>query len=321
MDWTNKLYTGHAVDILKTFPDKSINMAITSPPYWALRDYQTNPAIWNDGWEGELGAEPDFEMFIQHLCDVFDEVKRVLTDDGTCWVNIGDTYGGSSLGLSYGMKTKGKTSILPDDLEYLPKTTHSRGVYSKSLLLIPFRFAIEMMNRGWTMRNVIIWEKTNCTPSSAKDRFTNNFEYLFFFSKNKKYYFEQQFEPIKNSTLKRCNSWNNQNKGNLYQGLKKANIDKYQQKVLNSEITGRNVRTVWQIPTAGFKGAHFATYPVKLIETPIKAGCPKGGIVLDPFIGSGTTAVAAEQLGRNWVGIDLNPEYIKLARERINGSR
>lgn len=319
MDFYNKLYIGHAIDILKSFSEKSINMAITSPPYWALRDYQTNPVVWNDGWTGELGAEPNFELYIQHLCDVFDEVKRVLTDDGTCWVNLGDTYGGSSLGLSNGHYTTGKNSI-SKNLDCLPKQTANKS-YSKSLLLIPFRFAIEMMNRGWTVRNVIIWEKTNCTPSSAKDRFTPSFEYLFFFSKNKKYYFNQQLEPIKNSTLKRCNSWNNQNKGNFYQGLKKVNIEKYQQKVLDGEITGRNMRTVWQFPTANFKGAHFATYPPKLIETPIKAGCPEGGIVLDPFIGSGTTAVVAEKLNRNWVGIDLNPEYIKLAEDRIYGSR
>ena len=152
----NKIYTGHALEILKSFDDKSINMCITSPPYWSLRDYNTTPVKWNDDWNGELGAEPDFEQYINHLCDVFDEVKRVLKDDGTCWVNMGDTYGGSCLGLSYGVRTKGKKSILKTT-DYLPKVAHSRGIYSKSLLLIPFRFAIEMMNRGWTVRNVIIW--------------------------------------------------------------------------------------------------------------------------------------------------------------------
>ena len=179
----NKIITGHAFDILKSMPEKSVNMCITSPPYCGLRDYQTEPAKWNDGWMGELGAEPEFDQYINHLCDIFDEVKRVLTDDGTCWVNIGDTYGGSGLGLSYGIKTKGKNSILPDNLDYLPRVAHSRGKYSKSLLLIPFRFALEMMNRGWTVRNVIIWHKTNVTPSSAKDRFTVDFEYLFSYTK------------------------------------------------------------------------------------------------------------------------------------------
>ena len=315
----NKIYSGHALDVLKTFENESINMCITSPPYWSLRDYKTNPVKWSDGWKGELGAEPDFNQYINHLCDIFDEVKRVLKDDGTCWVNLGDTYGGSGLGLSYGVKTKGKNSILKTT-EYLPKIAHSRGKNSKSLLLIPFRFAIEMMNRGWTVRNVIIWHKTNVTPSSAKDRFTVDFEYLFFFSKKKKYYFSQQLEPFKNSTIARCKTGCGTNKGASYRGLNKEKFERLQQRILNGEIKGRNVRTVWSIPSANYKGSHFATYNPKLIEIPIKAGCPENGIVLDPFIGSGTTALVAKQFNKNYIGIELNPEYIKLALERINGT-
>ena len=220
----NKIYTGHALDVLKTLPEYSVNMCITSPPYWGLRDYKTNPAIWNDGWQGELGAEPDFNHYIKHLCDVFDEVKRVLKDDGTCWVNIGDTYGGCSLNSSYGIKAKGDTSFL-NSVEHLQKVAHTLGKYSKSLLLIPFRFAIEMQNRGWTVRNVIIWQKPNATPQSVKDRFTVDFEYLFFFSKNKKYYFEQQLEPIKQSTYNRCKTGCGINKGANYQGLNKKNLN------------------------------------------------------------------------------------------------
>lgn len=316
----NKLFTGHALEILKTFSESSINMCITSPPYWGLRDYQTKPVNWSDGWQGELGAEPNFEQYINHLCDVFDEVKRVLKDDGTCWVNIGDTYGGCSLNSSYGIKAKGKTSFLKQ-VDHLQKVAHTRGKYSKSLLLIPFRFAIEMQNRGWTVRNVIIWQKPNATPSSAKDRFTVDFEYLFFFSKNKKYYFEQQLQPIKQSTYARCKTGCGLNKGASYQGLNKANFERLQKRMLDGTIKGRNMRSVWSIASANYKGAHFATYNPKLIETPIKAGCPEGGVILDPFIGSGTTAVVAQNLNRNWIGIELNPEYIKLAKERIkNGS-
>lgn len=277
----NKIYTGHALDVLKTLPECSVNMCITSPPYWGLRDYKTNPAIWNDGWQGELGAESNFNQYINHLCDVFDEVKRVLKDDGTCWVNIGDSYN------------------------------------KKSLTLIPFRFAIEMGNRGWTVRNVIIWQKPNATPQSVKDRFTVDFEYLFFFSKNKKYYFEQQLEPIKQSTYNRCKTGCGINKGANYQGLNKKNFERLQQRILDGTIAGRNKRTVWQIATHAYHGAHFAVFPPALIETPIKAGCPENGIVLDPFIGSGTTAFVAEKLNRNWLGIELNPEYAKLAEERI----
>ncbi len=316
----NKIYTGHALEILKIFPDSSINMCITSPPYWGLRDYKTDSVKWHDGWLGELGTEPDFNAYINHLCDIFDEVKRVLKDDGTCWVNIGDTYGGCSLNTSYGVKAKGKTSFLKD-VQHLQKVAHTRGKYSKSLLLIPFRFALEMMNRGWTVRNVIIWQKPNATPQSAKDRFTVDFEYLFFFSKNKKYYFERQLEPIKQSTYDRCKSRCGLNKGANYQGLNKTNFERLQKRMLSGEISGRNKRTVWSITTHAYHGAHFAVFPPTLLEIPIKAGCPEGGIVLDPFIGSGTTAVVANKLNRKWIGIELNPEYAKLAEERISQNK
>ena len=312
----NKIHTGHALEILKTFPDSSINMCITSPPYWGLRDYKTDSVKWQDGWLGELGTEPDFDAYINHLCDIFDEVKRVLKDDGTCWVNIGDTYGGCSLNSSYGVKAKGETSFLKS-VEHLQKVAYTRGKYSKSLSLIPFRFAIEMSNRGWTVRNVIIWQKPNATPSSAKDRFTVDFEYLFFFSKNKKYYFERQLEPIKQSTYDRCKSGCGINKGANYQGLNKTNFERLQKRMLSGEISGRNTRTVWSIATHAYHGAHFAVFPPALLEIPIKAGCPEDGIVLDPFIGSGTTAVVANRLNRKWIGIELNPEYTKLAETRI----
>lgn len=281
----NKIYTGNALEVLKTLPESSVNMCITSPPYWGLRDYKTNPAIWNDGWLGELGAEPSFNQYINHLCDVFDKVKRVLKDDGTCWVNIGDSYN------------------------------------KKSLTLIPFRFALEMCNRGWIVRNVIIWQKPNATPQSAKDRFTVDFEYLFFFSKNKKYYFEQQLEPIKQSTYNRCKTGCGINKGANYQGLNKKNFERLQQRILDGTIAGRNKRSVWQIATHAYHGAHFAVFPPSLIEPPIKSCCPENGIVLDPFIGSGTTALVAEKLNRNWLGIELNPEYAKLAEERISQNK
>jgi len=320
MDLINKMIVGDSLNSLKQIPDQTVDCVVTSPPYWALRNYGTNPVTWNDGWQGELGSEPDFNQYIEHLCDIFDEAKRVLKDSGTCWVNIGDTYGGSCMGLSYSGHCKGKNSFLPDDLSYLPKTAHARGKYDKSLLLIPFRFAVEMVNRGWILRNVIIWQKPNCTPTSAKDRFTVDFEYFFFFSKKRKYYFEQQIEPFKESTIKRCKTGCNENKGSFYQGLSKENFEKIQQKVLTGQLTGKNKRAVWNISTTNFSGAHFAVYPPKLIETPIKAGCPENGIVLDPFMGSGTTGLVAKKLNRNWLGIELNPEYAKMAEDRINAA-
>ena len=314
----NKILKGHALDVLKTLPECSINTCVTSPPYWNLRDYKTNPVLWNDGWRGELGAEPDFNLYINHLCDIFDEVKRVLKDDGTCFVNMGDTYGGSSLNCSYAVKTKGKTSFLKD-VDHLQKVGHARGKYDKSLLLIPFRFAIEMQNRGWTVRNVIIWHKPNAVPASVKDRFTCDFEYVFFFSKNKKYYFEQQFEPFNPLTYKRKFDDMTETKAKYFQGLGKRKQFLFHQKLLNNELKGRNMRAVWHIGVgSSSKCGHIATYPEKLIEVPIKAGCPENGVVLDPFIGSGTTAAVAEKLNRKWLGIELNPEYIKFAEERLN---
>lgn len=297
----NRIINSDCLTALKLMPDDSIDCVVTSPPYWKLRDYQTNPVIWNakegckhhwknnfctlcNAWQGELGAEPNYHLYINHLCDIFDEIQRVIKSTGTCWVNLGDIYN--------------------------PK--------NKSLMLIPSKFSVEMLKRGWVLRNIIIWQKPNTMPHSVKDRFTVDFEYLFFFVKSPKYYFEQQFEPIKESTIKKAKSKINENKSIFYQGMSKENYEKYQQRVLyDPAYKGRNKRTVWNIATVPFKGAHIATYPPKLIEIPIKAGCPENGIVLDPFMGSGTTAVVAKKLNRNYIGIELNPEYIKMAEGRI----
>lgn len=262
--------------MLRTLPDASVHMAITSPPYWSLRDYNI---------AGQLGLERSYDDYIHKLCDVFDEVRRVLRPDGTCWVNIGDSFSGSS---------GGPPSKRPAKMERfgcrLPATPRS-DIPQKSLCGIPFRFAIEMLHRGWILRNTIIWHKPNVIPESVRDRFTIDFEYLFLFVKSPRYHFQQQFEPATD-------------RGSIRQG-----------------VYVRNKRCVWAIPTKAFAGNHFATYPEALIETPILAGCPEGGVVLDPFLGSGTTAIVAERLGRRWVGIELNPEYVQLARERLRERR
>jgi len=260
---TNKIYQGNCIDVLKTFPEKSIDMAITSPAYWGLRDY---------GVDGQLGLEPTFDLYIKHLCDIFEETKRVLKDTGTLWIVIGDSY--------YHNRTK------DNEIQSINKNQKSghpiniekqKGIKPKSLVGIPFRFAIEMINRGWILRNTLIWYKNNVMPSSVKDRFTVDFEYLFFFSKQGKYYFEQQ-----------------------------------------KEENGRNKRTVWNVNTKPFKEAHFAVFPEALIETPILAGCPPKGIVLDMFMGSGTTATVALKNNRSYIGIELNSEYIKIAEKRLS---
>lgn len=349
---------GDCLTELKKLDGESINCCVTSPPYWALRDYGT--AVWEGGSENcehrvgratrgglsdlqkgnhggfgdeairtgqccphcgakridkQLGLEPTFQEYINKLCDIFDEVKRVLRKDGTCWVNLGDSY--NSHGET-GRKDKHKYGGI-SKVEHL----HAGGVKNypaKCLCQIPQRFSIEMCNRGWILRNILIWHKPNCMPSSVKDRFTVDFEYIFFFVKNKKYWFETQREPhltkpVENTMSRaerKANTDNNRESafmGNAPQG--------FDGKPMGYSKQGRNKRAVWKITTKPFKGAHFAVFPEELIETPIKAGCPKGGTVLDPFCGSGTTGLVAKKQGKEFIGLELNPEYIEMAEKRI----
>ncbi len=365
---TNIILEGDALTKLKELPEKSINMCMTSPPYWALRDYGT--ASWDGGDENcshqygrntrgglselqkgnqgsfgdeviksgeccklcgakrvdnQIGLEPTFEEYINKLCDIFDEVKRVLRDDGTCWVNIGDTYGGSGNSSGHKEDTKNAGKLTQ---EYGASKGNQQATkeYQKSLVMIPFRFAIEMVSRGWILRNTIIWHKRNCMPSSAKDRFTVDFEYLFFFSKKKKYYFETQYEEyapasdvIYRQKLRVGKKYNSKEpyKNNLpYHSIKRRSDDK-DGLVVGGNSEGRNKRTVWAINPKPFSEAHFAVYPEELCETPIKAGCPIGGIVLDPFFGAGTTGIVALKQNKKFIGIELNKEYIKISKARI----
>lgn len=262
----NEIIQGDARTVLSTMGPESVDCVVTSPPYWSLRDYDV---------DGQIGSEPTIQEYINSLCDVFGEIKRVLKKEGTCWVNIGDTY------------------------------------RNKQLCQIPSRFAIEMCDRGWILRNKIIWYKRNSMPSSVKDRFTVDYEEFFFFVKSKKYYFETQYEPVVNHSDAWYRHKLRQNKN--YQ-LKKPYqhnfpIPKYPDK--------KNKRCVWDIPTNGFKDAHFAVFPEALVETPIKAGCPENGIVLDPFIGSGTVGVVTIKQSKQIRGIELNPSFIELARARM----
>jgi len=308
-----KLIQGDCLEELKKLDSESVNCCVTSPPYWALRDY---------GVEGQLGLEPTFQEYITKLCDIFDEVKRVLRKDGTCWVNMGDTYGGSGKGAGGKTKkqltNKGSYFKIPKETYVPDKAPKVHGDVAKCLCQIPSRFSIEMCNRGWILRNEIIWHKPNCMPSSVKDRFTVDFEKIFFFVKNKKYWFETQYEPNKNpeADVRRLMGNNNDTTRQGGSGaMKHKNRD--EEKTRESAMRGRNKRAVWKITTKPFKGAHFAVFPEELIETPIKAGCPKGGTVLDPFCGSGTTGVVAKKQRKEFVGIELNSEYIKMAEKRI----
>ena len=361
---TDRIYCGDCLKIIRKFPDKIIDCIVTSPPYWALRDYgkdaesifdskencnhvfkvgvRKDPmdrggygdhdekgisSSWKKrtniksgfcikcgAWKGQLGLEPIFELYIKHLCDIFDEIKRTLKDEGTCWVNIGDTYYTKSGGSFLNDKLNSNKRVEKIGINRANAVRGKGLLEDKNLTLTPFRFAIEMQKRGWIVRNVIIWHKPNCMPTSVKDRFTVDFEYLFFFAKSKKYYFEQQREPHKLSSIERTRyNWNGHREpGSSYAGM---NIKKM------CHPDGRNKRCVWSILTRSFGVGHFAVYPPELIEIPIKAGCPEKGIVLDPFIGSGTTGLVAKKLGRKFLGIDINPNYCKIAIKRIRGGK
>ena len=368
----NKIYQGDVLEVLKTIPNESIDMCITSPPYWNMRDY---------GVEGQLGNENSYDEYLSKLDAIFDEVKRILKNTGSCWVNIGDVY----------------------------SKNNKFNAKKQSLIGIPDRFKIKMIDKGWLCRNEIIWHKPNAMPSSAKTRFNNDFEKLFFFTKSDLYYFETQYEIAK---TKKSRSKNNKVVNTKYlsdeqeksvrQGMSKSRGNKiievrkhlpsqeyfvdfirrtkikdlisytndrikkttiehwyrrdikgfsyptindwiivkeflndntdefkmvdyglttvdYETDDINKNLDkGRIKRAVWEVNTKALKECHFAPFPTELIETPIKACCPNNGIVLDIFMGSGTTGVVAKKQNKNYIGIELNEEYIKIAEKRIN---
>jgi site-specific DNA-methyltransferase (cytosine-N4-specific) len=392
---------GHSLHVLRTLESESVDCIITSPPYWQLRDYKSEPILWDDdpncehdfvqhrlppktggkatgktykkvepfghhiehdiisnfcskcnAWHGSLGLEPSISLFIKHLCDIFNECYRVLKKSGSCWVNLGDTYSTQS-GQSRGKKYDNPTAQF-NNVEVGSTLIKSKELKHKCLCQIPSRFAIEMCNRGWILRNEIIWHKPNAMPTSASDRFTVDFEKLFFFVKSSKYFFEQQFDEYYTS----------------------------------ESHYSRNKRTTWSINTHSYSESHFATFPKELIKTPIKSSCPDEicskcntpvtteydqlrintrpgnnfgkmksgksddpnklynnsdntkyrqqiirttknkircdcnaeyipGVVLDPFAGSGTVAETCLELDRKYIMIELNDEYIKLIHKRI----
>jgi site-specific DNA-methyltransferase (adenine-specific) len=340
---TNKIYEGNSLEVLKTFLDESIDMVMTSPPYWGLRDY---------GVEGQLGQEQTFQEYISKLCDIFDEIKRVLKKEGTCFVNIGDTYyypssNGSNDGRQ-GFEENAESNFIhsvgngkclvcgnPTDRQFCSKKclnttsnkfrSQNRLLPNKSLCNIPARFSIEMQNRGWILRNELIWFKKNCMPSSATDRFTVDFEKLFFFTKTQKYYFKTQYEPILLDTINDLNNRKNKARATGEKGSKNNEIDsprfsevngRGRDEFVNAKL-GRIKRCVWQINPQPYSEAHSAVFPEKLCQTPIKAGCPENGTVLDPFFGSGTTGLVALKQNKKFVGIELNKEYIYIAEKRL----
>ena len=367
----NKIYLGNCLEVLKTFPDKSINMCITSPPYFNLRNY---------GTYGEIGSENTIDEYINNLIEIFKEVYRVLDNEGSCWVNIDDVYAQKNIG----------------------------NIKRQSLMCIPDKFKIKMVENGWICRNEIIWKKPNAMPSSAKNRFNNDYEKFYFFTKTNYYYFDTQYEPLQsktsvpkkksvkkdskyqsieqetsvrqgmnktrgenivalrknlptqeefvdflrsrtnvnhlndNSNIKRSTieHWFRRDKtGFAYPKVEDWNsikhlindlseefkkVDKqlneitYETDDILKNVTDKRIkRAVWDVNTKPFKGCHFAPYPEELIVTPILACTRPNDIVLDPFMGSGTSGVVAIKNDRKYIGIDLNKEYIEVAEKRI----
>lgn len=305
----DKIYQGDSLEVLKTFEDNSIDCCVTSPPYYALRDY---------GVDGQIGLEDSPEEYIERLTEVFMEVNRVLKPNGTLWLNIGDSYNGNKVGNTEVVKNK-KVS----ESNYFHKKLWS-GAKPKDLIGIPWMLAFSLRNAGWYLRQDIIWHKPNPMPESVKDRCTKSHEYIFLMTKSQKYYFDYeaiQEQANPNYISKNIRYGGNKNGDNndhhfqIYSG--NAYEPKKKDKIQGGMYSARNKRDVWSINVKPNKEAHFATYPPELVSNCILAGCPEGGVVLDPFIGSGTTGIVANKLGRHYVGIELNPEYVKLAERRI----
>ena len=296
---TNIIHIGDNLFHLTKTPDESVDLCVTSPPYYNLRDYKNS---------GQIGVENTVDDFVENLCKVFDEIHRILKPTGSCWVNIGDTYD------------------------------------KKRLLQVPSRFEIAMCDRGWHLRNEIIWSKPNPQPISSKDRFWSNHEKFFWFVKDvKKYYFNRDaiLVPQAEISIRRMFSKNNINKRKDFNASSKEGfaissenqdkhyarmreeigVDKdfnYQELIKSGKCPMRPEFDTWDIPSVTYKGAHFAVYPPELIEKPILSCCPEQGIVIDPFMGSGTTGEVAKLSNRRYIGVELNPEYAILANERIS---
>lgn len=268
----NKIYNNDCLEGMKSLPDCSIDMIITSPPYWNLRDY---------GVEGQVGLEETPEKYIEKLVSIFNESKRILKKEGTLWVNIGDTYSTHSSGSKKHSHNFRKADVAASNgIGTLKKG--KTGLPEKNLLGVPWKLALGLQSNGWILRNDIIWHKPNPVPGGQGkvfDRFTVSHEYMFFLTKSHKYFFDG--ENVRTET-------------------------------------GARPKDVWKISTKPLKDAHFAVFPPELIETPILAGCPEGGIVLDPFMGSGTTALVSRKLKRNYIGFEINPTYIEIANKRLN---
>lgn len=265
------LFEGNALTVLQALPTESVRCVITSPPYWGLRDY---------GIKGQIGLEPSLPQFLNQLTRIFSEVKRVLTPDGTLWLNIGDGY------------TSGNRSYRGADKKNPARAMNTRpptpdGLKPKDLIGVPWRLAFALQDDGWFLRSDVVWNKPNAMPESVKDRPIRSHEYLFMLTKSERYHYD--YEAVKERTDN---------------GLEK-----------------RSRRSVWNVNTKAFCGAHFATFPPELIRPCVLASTEPADFVLDPFFGSGTVGLVSQQENRQYIGIELNPDYVRMAASRLHGLR
>jgi len=306
-----QLLLGDNRDTLKTLPDKSVHCCVTSPPYFGLRDY---------GHDGQIGLEATPELYVAEIVAVFREVWRVLRDDGTVWLNLGDSYAGGGLGGGSGGKsTLDSTHHRKIQGEQRKAIKPHNGLKPKDLIGIPWRVAFALQADGWYLRQDIIWHKPNPMPESVTDRCTKAHEYIFLLSKSERYYYDA--EAVKEESAGqsgRAADFCRETKEDVApnQSTKQHRLGRKP----TSDNGTRNRRSVWTVATQPYSGAHFATFPPKLIEPCILAGCPVGGTVLDPFGGSGTTAAVSISHGRNAILCELNPEYGELIKERVGAA-
>lgn len=313
----DSIYCGDSIEVLRLWQNDCVDCCVTSPPYYGLRDY---------GAEGQIGLESTPEEYINRLTVVFREVRRVLKPSGSLWVIIGDSYAGSGKGAWKNKSVQKEVYIPNPDGPEARMPNKWTGIKPKDLIGIPWMLAFALRADGWYLRQELIWSKPNGMPESVRDRCGKSHENIFLLSKSPRYYFDADSikQPAKKSSLQRLHQNVEQQAGSARttknNGRMKAVIGGYRRP--NDQTTTLvNKRSVWQVPTASFKGAHFAVYPEKLIVDCIKAGCPEGGIVLDPFMGAGTTALVAEKLNRHFVGCEIHRANVSLAFERLDKFR
>jgi DNA modification methylase len=317
-----RIWLGDVMDSLREMPDESVQTCVTSPPYWGLRDY---------GADGQIGLEATPDEYVERIVEVFREVRRVLRDDGTLWLNLGDSYAGSGpSGASYQSETTKRreaggmhgsfrvsASLRDRGLTYAEKKPVAPpGLKPKDLVGIPWRVAFALQADGWYLRSDIIWHKPNPMPESVTDRPTKSHEYVFLLAKSARYYYdaeaikqEAKYPSDKRRPMGSEGSWQMDGRKRGENGGGQA---------YEHDTTKSNARTVWTITTKAYSEAHFATFPTELPERCIKAGSREGDTVLDPFMGSGTTAWVARHLGRRAIGCELNAEYLEIAARRLS---